>query len=91
MLEWNGRIGVAEATKAKLEQQILGLVQSSHDAKVDQLKSQDMQNAQKASGEIMEAASDEITSMLLQDGMEQMDKKLEEQKTLFDVTESLFH
>ena len=80
MLEWNGRIGVAEATKAKLEQQILGLVQSSHDAKVDQLKSQDMQNAQKASGEIMEAASDEITSMLLQDGMEQMDKKLEEQK-----------
>ena len=28
----------------------------------------------------MVAASDEITSMLLQDGLEQMDKKLEEQK-----------
>lgn len=63
-----------------MQQQIMVLTQNQSDAKVDQLKSQDMLKAGDAAEEIQKAASDEIVGMVIADAKEKLDKELEEKK-----------
>ena len=60
------------------EQEIFGINQSITDAKIDQLKSQDMQKATEAADEIMDATNKEILGVLLQDGVDNIDEDMQE-------------
>ena len=60
------------------ESKLISLTQNIKDAKVDQLKSQDMLNAANAAEDIMEAANKEIKGLLIQDGIDEVNEKAEE-------------
>lgn len=51
-----------------------------YDAKIAELKNQNMLNANDAADKIMEAASKDVLGMLVQDGKEKIDEKAEEEK-----------
>lgn len=64
----------------ELENKIYALNDSIDHAKLSQAKSQDMLNAQDAADTIKDASKKETIGMLVQDGLEKMEKKQEEEK-----------
>ena len=54
--------------------------QNLTDAKIDQLKSQDMLKAQDAADELNQAAADDAFNMLIEEGKDTIDNKTEEEK-----------
>lgn len=79
-LSLNGKKAALQSDADLMQQQIMVLTQNQSDAKVDQLKSQDMLKAGDAADEIRKAASDEIVGMVIADAKEKLDKELEEKK-----------
>lgn len=80
VLSLNGKKAALQSDADLMQQQIMVLTQDQSDAKVDQLKSQDMLKAGDAADEIRKAASDEIVGMVIADAKEKLDKELEEKK-----------
>ena len=80
VLSLNGKKAALQSDVDLMQQQIMVLTQNQSDAKVDQLKSQDMLKAGDAAEEIQKAASDEIVGMVIADAKEKLDKELEEKK-----------
>ena len=80
VLALNGKKAALQSDADLMQQQIMVLTQNQSDAKVDQLKSQDMLKAGDAAEEIQKAASDEIVGMVIADAKEKLDKELEEKK-----------
>ena len=80
LLSLNGKKAALQSDVDLMQQQIMVLTQNQSDAKVDQLKSQDMLKAGDAAEEIQKAASDEIVGMVIADAKEKLDKELEEKK-----------
>ena len=80
LLSLNGKKAALQSDADLMQQQIMVLTQNQSDAKVDQLKSQDMLKAGDAAEEIQKAASDEIVGMVIADAKEKLDKELEEKK-----------
>ena len=80
VLSLNGKKAAMQSDADLMQQQIMVLTQNQSDAKVDQLKSQDMLKAGDAAEEIQKAASDEIVGMVIADAKEKLDKELEEKK-----------
>lgn len=80
VLSLNGKKAALQSDADLMQQQIMVLTQNQSDAKVDQLKSQDMLKAGDAAEEIRKAASDEIVGMVIADAKEKLDKELEEKK-----------
>lgn len=80
VLALNGKKVALQSDADLMQQQIMVLTQNQSDAKVDQLKSQDMLKAGDAAEEIQKAASDEIVGMVIADAKEKLDKELEEKK-----------
>ena len=56
------------------------LTEAAADAKLDQLKSQDMQKAQDAADELLDASDKDAFGMLIQDAVDHIDEKQEEEK-----------
>ena len=80
VLALNGKKAALQSDADIMQQQIMVLTQNQSDAKVDQLKSQDMLKAGDAAEEIQKAVSDEIVGMVIADAKEKLDKELEEKK-----------
>ena len=80
VLSLNGKKAALQSDADLMQQQIMVLAQNQSDARIDQLKSQDMLKAGEAAEEIKKAASDEIVGMALADAKEKLDKELEEKK-----------
>ena len=72
VLSLNGKKAALQSDADLMQQQIMVLTQNQSDAKVDQLKSQDMLKA----GD----AAEEIVGMVIADAKEKLDKELEEKK-----------
>lgn len=66
--------------RQKAQDKVRALTESATDAKLDQLKSQDMQKAQDASDELLEASNKDVFGMLIQDAVDNIDEKQEEEK-----------
>ena len=60
------------------ENSLIAITSSIRDARIDQLKSQDMLNSQAAADKVLEASSKEIIGMLLEDVKEHLDEVEEE-------------
>ena len=67
-----------QVEKGKLS--VKAMTESITDAKIDQLKSQDMLDSKEAADTIIEAAEKDIVSMAVLEGKEQIDEKAEEAK-----------
>ena len=80
VLELNAQTGSFRKTVNSLDQEIVAIQDAVRGTKQEQLKSQDMQKAQGASDEIMDAASKEIIGSLIRDGKESIDEKVEEEQ-----------
>lgn len=78
ILELNAQAGVIQKESDSAENKLLCLQESITDAKNEQLKSQNMQNAQDASDEIMGAANKDILALLIQDSKDNLDEKMKE-------------
>ncbi len=74
----NRQQALAKQEMRTAESKLISLTQNIKDAKVDQLKSQDMLNAVNAAEDIMEAANKEIKGLLIQDGIDEVNEKAEE-------------
>jgi hypothetical protein len=59
---------------------VTSLTEAAADAKLDQLKSQDMQKAQDAADELLDASDKDAFGMLIQDAVDHIDEKQEEEK-----------
>lgn len=79
-LEQNGAKGTLDIEIQKLTNEVAGITESITDAKIDQLKSQDMLNAGEAADSILEASDKEILGMMIQEGKDSIDEKQEEEK-----------
>ena len=80
VLELNAQAGSFHKTINSLDQEIMGIHAAIRGTKLEQQKSQAMQNAQGASDEIMDVANKEIIGMLIQNGKESIDEKVEEEQ-----------
>lgn len=80
VLELNAQTGSFRKTVNTLDQEIIAIQAAVRGTKQEQLKSQGMQKAQGASDEIMDAASKEIIGLLIQDGKENINEKVEEEQ-----------
>lgn len=80
VLQQNGAAGAIGVEVNKIENQLIAMTEAIHDAGIEQLKSQDMIKAEDAADELMGAANDEAFGLLVKEGMENIDEKLEEEK-----------
>lgn len=80
VLELNAEAGAVNLEIRQGEYQVIALKESIFDTRIEQLKSQDMLNAENAADEIMDAANDEILGLLIQEGIDHMDQKREEEQ-----------
>ena len=80
VLKLNDEAGKEKINIAKAEYRAKTIQSAIKDAKVDQLKSQDMLKASDAADEIMDAASGEIQNLLMQDGKDNIEEKMEEEQ-----------
>lgn len=80
VLKLNGEAGTEKQKIEKAEIQISLLKSSISNAKLEQLKSQDMIKANDAADELMDAASKEIISLLVQESKDNLDEKVEEEE-----------
>lgn len=80
VLKLNGEAGTEKQNIEDMEWQATILKTSISNAKLEQLKSQDMLNANEAAEELMDAASEEIINFLIQDSKDNIDEKVEEEQ-----------
>lgn len=80
VLKLNGEAGTEKQKIEDAKLQVSALKSSISNAKLEQLKSQDMIKANEASDELMDAASKEIISLLVQDSKDNLDEKVEEEQ-----------
>ena len=66
--------------KDRAQRKVTALTEAAADAKLDQLKSQDMQKAQDAADELLDASNKDAFGMLIQDAVDNIDEKQEEEK-----------
>ena len=66
--------------KDRAQRNVTSLTEAAADAKLDQLKSQDMQKAQDAADELLDASNKDVFGMLIQDAVDNIDEKQEEEK-----------
>lgn len=79
-LKLNGQANDMKKIVDREEQSAFNLTKSITNAKLEQLKSQDMQKAGEAAEEINQAVNEEIVDLLLQEGKESVDEKMEEEQ-----------
>ena len=79
-LKLNGQAKDMKKIVDREEQTAFSLTKSITNAKLEQLKSQDMQKAGEAAEEIHQAVNEEIVDLLLQEGKESVDEKMEEEQ-----------
>ncbi len=66
--------------KDRAQRNVTSLTEAAADAKLDQLKSQDMQKAQDAADELLDASDKDAFGMLIQDAVDHIDEKQEEKE-----------
>lgn len=83
VLKLNAPISEMKLDMNKLNNEIRNMNQSVYNEKMNQLKSQDMLNAQNAADSIIETSNKEILGMLVQEGLDKIeeDRKEEEKKS----------
>lgn len=79
ILELNAHAGAFQRSANDIEQELMSINASVRETKLEQLKSKTMQNAQSASDEIMSQAEKEILGLLIMEGKEAIDDKVEEE------------
>lgn len=79
-LQLNAHKDYILSKREKAQDSVIRLTESAADAKIDQLKSQDMQKAQDAADELLDASGKDVLGMLIQDAVDQIDEKQEEEK-----------
>lgn len=79
-LELNGSKGSISKEIRQNENSLVAMTSSIRDAKIDQLKSQNMSDAQEGANEILEAASEDILNMLMSDAKEHIDEEVKEEQ-----------
>ena len=80
VLEQNGAKAALDIEIQRLTNEVVGITEAITDAQIDQLKSQDMLKAGEAADSILEASDKEILGMLIQEGKDSIDEKMEEEK-----------
>lgn len=80
VLKLNGTEGEVKKDLQTAKLQVAAMKGAITDAKIDQLKSQDMLEASDAADEIMEAAGREILNPLIQEGKDNIDEKMEDEQ-----------
>lgn len=80
ILQQNSVAGAVNIEISKIKNQLVAMTESINDAKIEQLKSQDMLDADAAADEIVDAANDEIFGLLIKEGMDHIDETQEEQQ-----------
>lgn len=66
--------------KDRAQRKATALTEAAADARLDQLKSQDMQKAQDAADELLDASDKDAFGMLIQDAVDNIDEKQEEEQ-----------
>lgn len=79
-LKLNGQVNDMKKIADREEQTAFHLTKSITNAKIEQLKSQDMQKAGEAAEEIHQAVNEEIVDLLLKAGKDSVDEKMEEEQ-----------
>ena len=79
-LQLNAQRDVILNKKDRAQRNVTSLTEAAADAKLDQLKSQDMQKAQDAADELLDASDKDAFGMLIQDAVDHIDEKHEEDK-----------
>ena len=79
-LQLNAQKDVILNKKDRAQRNVTSLTEAAADAKLDQLKSQDMQKAQDAADELLDASDKDAFGMLIQDAVDHIDEKQEEEK-----------
>lgn len=79
-LQLNAQRDVILNKKDRAQRNVTSLTEAAADAKLDQLKSQDMQKAQDAADELLAASDKDAFGMLIQDAVDHIDEKQEEEK-----------
>ncbi|RDU21808.1 hypothetical protein [Anaerosacchariphilus polymeriproducens] len=86
VLEVNNTKGTLNKEISKRQNEIIGLTKSITDAKLEQLKSNDMLKASDAADEIVTATEKEIFGMLMQVGKDAIDEKVEGEREKAEKT-----
>lgn len=79
-LQLNAQKDVILNKKDRAQRKVTALTEAAADARLDQLKSQDMQKAQDAADELLDASDKDAFGMLIQDAVDHIDEKQEEEK-----------
>lgn len=80
VLQQNSAAGAINIEVSRIKAQLVAVTEAVFDAKSEQLKSQDMLEADAAADEIIDAANKEIFGLLIKEGMEHIDETQEEQQ-----------
>ena len=80
VLQLNDNKDVVLKRQEDAQKNVRILTGSASKAKLEQLQSQDMQNAQDAADELLDASNKDIFGMLIQDAVDNIDEKQEEEK-----------
>ena len=88
-LQLNAQRDVILNKKDRAQRNVTSLTEAAADAKLDQLKSQDMQKAQDAADELLDASDKDAFGMLIQDAVDHIDEKQEEEKEKAEATPEL--
>jgi len=86
VLQQNASAGRINLEIERTKSQIIAMTQAISDAKIEQLKSQDMLKADGAADEIMDAVNDEIFGLLIKEGVDHVDEVQEEQQEKAEET-----
>jgi hypothetical protein len=80
VLRLNSMKGQVSVEAERKQYEVNALTASISDATLEQLKSRDMEKASDAADEIMDSANKEILGMLIEEGKNNVDDKIEEEK-----------
>ena len=80
VLSLNSMKGQVSVEAERKQYEVNALTASISDATLEQLKSRDMEKASDAADEIMDSANKEILGMLIEEGKNNVDDKIEEEK-----------
>ncbi len=80
VLQQNAAAGAIDIEISRIKARFVAMTEAVYDAKSEQLKSQDMLDADAAADEIVDAANKEIFGLLVKEGMEHIDETQEEQQ-----------
>lgn len=80
VLKLNNAVGEMRKQISRVEQKVAMLTYSITDATIEQLKTQNMIKANDVADEIMDAVDREILAMLVEEGVNNVDEKMEEEQ-----------